>query len=89
MNRNRQIKPETTEITIDGIVYILGKSAEEEPLLPGQLYVAERNTGPELLACQKMSNDLSYVIAFPKADGTIPYPYDAWECRKVMDIKNA
>lgn len=83
MNRNRQIKPEMTEFTFEGVTFILGKSALEEPFKPGDMYFGERNSGPKLLTCLEMSLDKTWVWAKEK-DG---YPYDSWECRKILGIK--
>lgn len=86
MNRNRQIKPDMKEFILEGVTFLLGKNAEEEPLSHGDAYLAERNTGSHLYVCDHMSEDGSYVVAKPE-NGKIVYPYDAWECRRVTGIK--
>ena len=40
----------------------------------GDLYVAERNTGPDLLTCARVASE-GFVIAT-----TVAYPYDLGEC---------
>ena len=45
---------------------------------PGDLYVAERNTGPVLLTVKEIKND----IVFPTCDG---YAFDRHECVKVRE----
>lgn len=56
----------------------------EKPVVSGDLYVAERNTGPQLLTAKEVvspeDGSLSYVIAT-----TMAYPYDRHECVKVVE----
>lgn len=49
----------------------------------GDLYIAQRNTGWELLHCAYVDHDLACV--FPRE---MAYPYDFHECRKVYAITN-
>lgn len=53
-----------------------------DPIQPGDIYLAERNTGPHLLTCLKVVNNEfgkpSYIVPVE-----IAYCYDAWECIKV------
>ena len=51
---------------------------DDGEIKPGDLYVAERNTGPKLLT----AGDIKYSCIFPT---TIDYPYDIWECVKVHE----
>jgi len=46
----------------------------------GDLYVAERNTGPELLTCSRVAPE-GYVLATTNA-----YPYDTGECVRVEEV---
>lgn len=48
----------------------------EGPIQPGDLYLAERNTGPKLLTCLQVKDN--YVVPVG-----IDYCYDVWECIKV------
>ena len=57
-------------------------TAQDEPLVPGDIYLAERNTGPHLLTCSRMSADMFYVIPREMA-----YCYNSWECHKVLSIE--
>jgi hypothetical protein len=56
------------------------RKAEGE-LLPGDLYIAERNTGPKLLTCQEVKVNENYVVPkdFPA------YCFDIHECVKVEE----
>lgn len=67
-------------ISLDGLNL---KMAEGE-IGPGDLYIAERNTGPYLLTCKKIvQSDLEgWVLVFPT---TNDYPYDIGECVKVCE----
>jgi len=53
---------------------------DEGPISSGDLYVAERNTGPKLLTALRISEELGCV--FPT---TPDYPYNIWECVKVKE----
>lgn len=48
-------------------------------LEPGDLYVAERNTGPQLLTCKTLGRGWIH----PEE---LAYSYDLHECRKVVEI---
>jgi hypothetical protein len=56
----------------------------EKEILPGDLYIAERNTGPQLLTADRIVKEESicggYVIPT-----TLNYPYDLPECVKVIE----
>ena len=55
-----------------------------DPLIPGQSYMAKRNTGWKLLTCLSVTmsgGEPSFVNAQEKA-----YAFDAWECFKVLEI---
>jgi hypothetical protein len=54
--------------------------AEEGPLVPGCLYVAERNTGPWLLTVKRVDIDRGYVV--PTCN---TYCYDLHECVRVCE----
>lgn len=47
---------------------------------PGDMYIAERNTGPQLLWCSFIEKG----AIFPT---TIDYPYDIGECVKVEEVE--
>ncbi|GIU69039.1 MAG: hypothetical protein KatS3mg002_0275 [Candidatus Woesearchaeota archaeon] len=51
---------------------------DEGPLQPGDIYVAERNTGPKLLTVKNVDNG----IVIPT---TPDYCYNIWECVKVKE----
>jgi len=46
----------------------------------GDLYIAERNTGPQLLTCAYVNHENGYVVP---SEGE--YPYDLSECVKVRE----
>jgi hypothetical protein len=48
-----------------------------EPVLPGDLYIAMRNTGPHLLTCKFLGD----ACVFPKE---VAYPYDFNEVVKIV-----
>lgn len=51
-----------------------------EPILPGDLYIAQRNTGPKFLTCARLGD--AWVGAKEPA-----YTFDFSECVKVREIK--
>jgi hypothetical protein len=70
-------------INLDGLLL----ERDEGEIQPGDLYVAERNTGPHLLTVRKVVEDGEgpmgfggYVLAT-----TIDYPFDFHECVKVRE----
>ncbi len=62
----------------------LGLLTSSDPIQPGDTYLAERNTGPHLLTCNKTVNtqlgDPDYIVPTE-----IAYCYDARECVKIID----
>lgn len=60
----------------------MGFIPTDEPIQPGDTYLAERNTGPKLLTCLSVVNnnfgEPSYIV--PKE---FAYCYNAWHCVKV------
>ncbi len=55
------------------------KKADGE-ILPGDLYVGERNTGPQLLTCREVSRIYGCIHAVEKA-----YAFDLHECVKIQE----
>ncbi len=51
-----------------------------EEIKPGDLYLAERHTGPKLLTCRVVDKEHGWIGAVEKA-----YPYDIHECFKVKE----
>ena len=47
---------------------------------PGDLYVAECNTGPRLLTCRGVSRTEGWIMPT-----TADYGYDIWECVRVEE----
>jgi hypothetical protein len=47
---------------------------------PGDLFVAERNTSPQLLTAKAVNTEQSYVLSVENA-----YPYDCSECVRVEE----
>lgn len=60
------------------------EKGDEKEILPGDLYIAERNTGPQLLTAERIVKEESlcggYIIPT-----TMNYPYDLPECVKVVE----
>ena len=54
----------------------LGVELDNEEIKPGDLYLAERNTGPQLLTCREVKDN--YIIPVEMA-----YCYDVWECMRI------
>lgn len=52
---------------------------DEGPLRPGDIYVAERNTGPKLLTVKNV--DCNGIVIPTTPD----YCYNIWECVKVKE----
>ena len=59
---------------------LLVKKADGE-LQPGDLYVAERCTGPHLLTCREINEEYGCVYATTPA-----YPFDTNECVKIQEV---
>lgn len=55
---------------------------DEGPLKPGDVYVAERNTGPKLLTVRSINYKYGTVIPT-----TPDYCYNLWECVKVKEAE--
>ncbi len=53
---------------------------DDGEIRPGDLYVAERNTGPHLLTAKKINLEIGCI--FPTDDA---YPYNLHECVKVRE----
>jgi hypothetical protein len=76
-----------------GVLNLEGINLRMKPgsIEPGDLYVAERNTGPQLLTCK----DLHYVkwddgtmrVSWINPTTTMDYPYDWWECVRVEEVR--
>ncbi len=54
---------------------------DDTPIKPGDLYLAERNTGPKLLTCREVSSQFQCIHPIE-----IGYSFDTWECRKVVAV---
>ena len=58
----------------------LGLVTSDEPIQPGDMYLAERNTGPHLLTCSSVS-ERQYIVPVEMA-----YCFDTWECIKIVEV---
>lgn len=73
-------------IDLEGLKFKMDVDVEahEKKIVLGDLYIAERNTGPQLLTALKVVEEESlcggYIIPT-----TIHYPYDLSECVKVVE----
>jgi hypothetical protein len=54
----------------------------ERPVQAGDLYIAERNTGPKLLTADRINEELHCVHPT-----TLDYPFDTIECVKVVEAE--
>lgn len=68
------------EVLFEGCI-VRFKPASGEEINPGDLYLAERNTGVKLLTCQRHNLDAGCVFPVENA-----YVYDTCECRLVTHI---
>lgn len=59
---------------LEGINLIM----DEGEINPGDLYIAERNTGPHLLTCMAIGKNCIHPT-------TLNYAFDTWECVKVKE----
>jgi len=57
----------------------LGLNYTLDPIQPGDLYLAERNTGPKLLTCIKVNKEGGWIV--PTG---LDYCYDIPECVKII-----
>lgn len=64
-------------IRYDGITFVVTDS----PIEPGDDYLAERNTGPQLMVCKSVNLIDGWIV--PEGVG---YPYDLNECVKVINM---
>jgi hypothetical protein len=78
--RGENKNPKGNKVLIEGIE-CLEFSVVVTGIQPGDLYMAKRNTGWQLLTCERRVSDnvLDYVVA-----KEIAYSYDARECFKVV-----
>ena len=72
---------------IDKIVKV-SLSSSGDDLKPGDLFIGKRNTGWELGVCSYVETVGKYVISSDENIYGLAqiYPYDCWECKKVIEI---
>lgn len=63
-------------LDLDGILLVKADGEIE----PGDLYIAERNTGPNLLEAQRIDTENGYIVPTSR-----DYPFDLSECVKVKE----
>ena len=63
-------------VSLDGVLVKI----DNGPIQPGDLYVAERNTGPKLLTALRINHELNCVVPT-----TQDYSFDTCECVKVQE----
>lgn len=61
------------------------EKGQEKEIQPGDLYVAERNTGPQLLTAEKIVDPVDFWGGKFVIPTTMNYPYDLHECVKVVE----
>lgn len=65
-------------MTKEEILKEIGLVEIDAEIKPGDFYIAERNTGPKLLQCKEVKDNL----IIPTCNA---YPYNKWECVKVVE----
>lgn len=77
-------------IDLEGLRFRMAvdENGQERPVEAGDLYIAERNTGPQLLTALKVMNEESLAGGFI-IPTTHHYPYDVSECVKVVEVVEA
>lgn len=63
------------------------RAAADQTLSPGDTYIAERNTGPQLLTVRRHVEEPNLVNGFVTSV-EVAYPYDRSECVKVTMIED-
>ena len=58
----------------------LGVEIVDEPIQPGDLYLAGRNVGVSLYTCESV-DPRSWIVPT-----TMAYSFNTWECKKVREI---
>lgn len=64
-------------VELEGATILASSNAGN--IIPGDTYIAKRNTGWKLLTCRFVANNAVFPIE-------IGYAFDEWECFKVIDI---
>lgn len=59
----------------------LGFMTSMDPIQPGDLYLAERNSGPHLLTCYKANEEEGWIVPVERA-----YCFDTNECIKIVEV---
>lgn len=59
----------------------LGVEIVDEPIQPGDLYLAGRNVSVQLYTCESV-DPRSWIVS----TDPFGYSYDTWECKKVREI---
>ena len=72
-----------TKSDCEEVAKSLGLRIINEDIKPGDMYLAGRNTGVKLLECESV-DDRNWI----NSTDPIGYPYDTWECYKVIEISN-
>lgn len=73
-------------VSIKGVLF---KATEEEEIKPGDIYIAERNTGPRLLTAKRIVGPGEGPDGFGgwiDAKEFPAYNYDIWECVRVRRL---
>lgn len=74
---------ELFEVDINGKRIVAYKAINGHDLLPGDLYIAKRNTGWHLAKCLYVDKSGGWVMPDPPAS---IYSYDCHECFKVKEV---
>lgn len=72
------------DVTIGNVKYYADRELTGEYLHPGDLYLAKRNIGWEVLRCHEVNEEANYVMPSPPG---YAYMYDLHECFKVIRVE--
>lgn len=75
----------TFEVIIGDKRIIAYNNIRGHDLVPGDMYIAKRNTGWHLGKCKYVNHEDAWVMPDPPAS---MYSYDCCECHKVKEIIN-
>lgn len=77
--------PMFIKIILDGKSIIAYREIRGNELVPGDLYIAKRNTGWHLGKCLKVNHEYGWVMSDPPCK---LYSYNCNECYKVLCVNN-
>ena len=76
--------PDFFKVVIDEKIIIAHREIRGDKLVPGDLYIAKRNTGWQIGKCLKVNLESGWVMSDPPME---IYSYDCHECHKILFIR--